>query len=423
LLRHYLLLSLKVLRRRKFFTFISIVGISLTLLVLLVVSAILDHRLAPASPETRQALTLESTFAVMYGDDEEGRNQWCCEGGFALYDRHARNLPGAVALSIFSSPFSVLSYIEGRKVESQMKRTDADFWRILEFTFLEGRPYSEAEVAAADLVAVINRTTRERFFGASLAAGQYVEADGRRFRVVGVVEDVSVIRQIPFSDLWVPYTTAKTDAWRSGLMGSFHAMVLASNRDALSGIREEFNARLARIDKAEFPDPRNFDAIVAPFETKFNALARHFSLFADRYDPAPQGARVIAGFAVIALMFVLLPTVNLININVSRILERASEIGIRKAFGASGRTLVGQFIVENIVLTVAGGLVGLVLAALVLQALNQSGLMPYSNLTVNWRVFGYGLVLAGIFGLISGVYPAWRMSRLHPADALAGGRR
>jgi putative ABC transport system permease protein len=49
--------------------------------------------------------------------------------------------------------------------------------------------------------------------------------------------------------------------------------------------------------------------------------------------------------------------------------------------------------------------------------------MPYSNLTVNWRVFGYGLVLAGIFGLISGVYPAWRMSRLHPADALAGGRR
>ena len=74
MLRHYLLLSLKVLLRRKFFTFISIVGISLTLLVLLVVTAIIDHRLAATAPETRQDLTLESTFAVMYGDDESGRD-------------------------------------------------------------------------------------------------------------------------------------------------------------------------------------------------------------------------------------------------------------------------------------------------------------------------------------------------------------
>ncbi len=52
-----------------------------------------------------------------------------------------------------------------------------------------------------------------------------------------------------------------------------------------------------------------------------------------------------------ALLFMLLPTVNLVNLNVSRIMERASEIGVRKAFGASSRTLVGQFVVENLVLT------------------------------------------------------------------------
>jgi putative ABC transport system permease protein len=115
--------------------------------------------------------------------------------------------------------------------------------------------------------------------------------------------------------------------------------------------------------------------------------------------------------------------VNLVNINVSRIMERVSEIGIRKAFGASSRTLVGQFIVENVILTMAGGLVGLVLTAFVLRALNGSGLIPYSELAVNWRVFVYGLLLAALFGVISGVYPAWRMSRLHPAQALTGGRR
>ena len=75
----------------------------------------------------------------------------------------------------------------------------------------------------------------------------------------------------------------------------------------------------------------------------------------------------------LALLFVLLPTVNLVNINVSRIMERASEIGVRKAFGASARTLVGQFIVENVLLTLIGGLIGLVLSLFVLRALNESG--------------------------------------------------
>ena len=51
----------------------------------------------------------------------------------------------------------------------------------------------------------------------------------------------------------------------------------------------------------------------------------------------------------------LIPTVNLVNINISRIMERASEIGVRKAFGAPARTLVGQFLVENVLLTLVGG--------------------------------------------------------------------
>ena len=55
----------------------------------------------------------------------------------------------------------------------------------------------------------------------------------------------------------------------------------------------------------------------------------------------------------------LLPTVNLVNLNVSRMMERASEIGVRKAFGASSRTLVGQFVVENVALSLIGGAVGL----------------------------------------------------------------
>jgi putative ABC transport system permease protein len=116
----------------------------------------------------------------------------------------------------------------------------------------------------------------------------------------------------------------------------------------------------------------------------------------------------------------LLPTINLVNLNTSRILERASEIGVRKAFGASSATLVGQFLVENLVLTLVGGLLGFVLAVLLMDLVIVSDLLRYAQLQVNFRVFAIALLLIGFFGLISGAYPAWRMSRMQPVVALKG---
>ncbi len=95
-----------------------------------------------------------------------------------------------------------------------------------------------------------------------------------------------------------------------------------------------------------------------------------------------------------ALLFLLIPTVNLVNINISRIMERASEIGVRKAFGAPARTLVGQFLVENILLTLVGGLIGFVLSIVVLRMISDSGIFSYARFTINLRVFAYGMALA-----------------------------
>ena len=145
------------------------------------------------------------------------------------------------------------------------------------------------------------------------------------------------------------------------------------------------------------------------------------------YPGQTDFTRTYGGFltmvlAAAALLFMALPAINLVNLNVSRIMERASEIGVRKAFGASSRTLVVQFVVENLALTVIGGLIGFLLAGFVLRAINQSGLIPYADMTLNLRIFLWGIALAVVFGLLSGVYPAWRMSRVHPVVALKGTR-
>jgi putative ABC transport system permease protein len=116
----------------------------------------------------------------------------------------------------------------------------------------------------------------------------------------------------------------------------------------------------------------------------------------------------------------LLPALNLININISRIMERASEIGIRKAFGASASVLTVQFIVENVIITLLGGVVAIVLSLMIIAFLNQNGVGPIKtlNLGINWLVVFIAMILCLLFGLMSGAYPAWRMSKLAIVDAL-----
>jgi putative ABC transport system permease protein len=223
------------------------------------------------------------------------------------------------------------------------------------------------------------------------------------------------LRLVPFSDIWVPHTAAKSDSYTREYVGEFMGLFLLKDPSKLTLTRDELWSRL----RAMKPNDANFSKLEATPETLFDTIARMFVGDGSRQETG-YGARLRIVLGVAACLFMLLPAVNLINLNTSRIMERASEIGVRKAFGASSRTLVGQFVVENLVLTLVGAAIGFLVAALLLQVINSSGMIQYAQLHLNYRIFGWGVVLAVVFGLLSGVYPAWRMSRLHPVMALKG---
>jgi putative ABC transport system permease protein len=412
MLKSYLKLAWKVLWRRKFFTAISLFGISFTLVVLMVATALLDNMFAVHPPEVRQERTLGIFRAEMTGV----RAQWHAYPGYKLLDRYARNLPGVERLAIVSTAGQVYSYQGGSRVRLSIRRADAEYWRVLDFQFLEGGPFTDQDVANGSFVAVINASTRDRFFGGPPAVGKTIEADGQHFTVIGVVPDVPILRVVSFGEVYVPVTTAKTDAYRDDLLGGFMGLLLARSPEDFPAIKAEFATRLPGV---QLPNPR-WEKIAAPAETLFEWAA---GMMVDGDTDGGHPAKLWALIAGMMLLFALLPTVNLVNLNMSRIMERASEIGVRKAFGASSRTLVAQFVVENVVLALVGGILGLVGSVLVLKAVNVSGLVPYAQFEMNYRIFLYGLGLAVLFGVLSGVYPAWRMSRLHPVQALKGASR
>ena len=296
------------------------------------------------------------------------------------------------------------SYLNGQRVKSYLKRTDGVFWQILDFKFLEGDPYTERDVADGRMVAVINESTRAAFFGgAARARAARIEVDGQRFTVVGVVPDVPILRVVPFADIWVPYTTEKSDSYTRELVGNYigHSSA-AGSRPKLALTRDEFWSRLRTVK----PSDRMFKTVEATPETLFDTLGRMF-VGGGSGAGTGYGRRSRSSSPSRRALFMLLPAVNLMNLNTSRILERASEIGVRKAFGASSRMLVGQFVVENVVLTLVGAALGFVVAALAAEAINASGLIQYAQLQLNYRIFAWGVGLARLLrpalGRLSGV--------------------
>lgn len=414
MLGNYLKIALKVLARRKFFTFISLFGISFTLLVLMVITAMVDNALAPAPPESRLDRTLHVFRMIMRGD----RASIHGDPGYAFLDRYVRDIPGVERMAIMSTPRSVTSFVNGEKVTSRLMRAESQYWEILDFEFLEGGPFIAADDRSGNHLAVISEAARQRFFGGEPALDRTIECDAQRFRVIGVVKSVPMTRLAAAADIWVPIGTTPTPEVLDQLMGDHYALLLAESRADFPRINSEFRSRLAHV---EFPDPERFHTMLGVPATRLEMLAAEGGGTNERGEPRTREAMLLIMAAILA--FLLLPTVNLISINMSRILERASEIGVRKAFGASAAHLVGQFIFENILLSLIGGGVALLAAVGVLALINQSGLIPHANFELNVRVFAYALALAIFFGFLSGVYPAWRMSRLHPVEALRGGAR
>lgn len=418
MLRNYLLIAWKVLLRRKFFTFISLVGISLTLATLLVVTAFVDNIAHPPLPflKTDRMLFVQTMMA------KGGDNVMITNAGYGFHDKYVRHLPDIEAMTVLGSEI-IDAYPGGQKVRMNVSYTEATFWHIMDFEFIEGGGFTEEDVVNVRNVAVISEETRTRFFGNTSALGKMLPIDGKSFRVVGVVKNVSATSFV-YSAIWFPITIDFVPEARSeivqGVGGGYRSIILAKSVNDIPRIKNNFQTMLSRVQIPTPPFTKMYGGATSILEShamELLSMSDEDEDFGTRNSLALMIGVLVAG----ALAFMLLPAINLVNLNVSRILERASEIGVRKAFGASRRALVGQFVVENCILTVIGGAIGILLAELFFLWFAWIDFVPHTTFHINYRVVVYAIIMSLVFGLLSGVLPAWKMSRLPIVSSLKGG--
>ncbi len=164
------------------------------------------------------------------------------------------------------------------------------------------------------------------------------------YRVSGVVKDVSYILSHTYANIWIPYTTNENyekSFAAEGILGSYSVFVLAPpSAKHFSEIRKEVAENIAKyeasltwkMDILGQPD----DAFTASFRKGNRPLSIH---------------KIRRSFAALLLVFLLVPVLNLSGLNSSRMEKRSSELGIRKAFGATRTVLIQQLVTENFLLT------------------------------------------------------------------------
>ncbi len=428
MLKNYIKIALKVFWRHKFFTAVNLFGICFTLVVLMVATGFIDQQVGPIPPEVHADRTLHLNWLFVKYASTEGPLIGISKPSYAFLDRYVRPLETAENVTVFSD----VDYrgLHGGAEEGSVGviMTDEAYWEVFRFNFSQGRPYNVSEVESGDFVAVVSAGFSKRFFGSEEVVGKNVPIDGQSYRIVGVVGDAPGMRRRTNADVWAPATTAPSEEWRTyKFRGNFNAAVLARRSADMERIREEFATVLEQVEPP--PDMRlPPERVSAPLLTTLEAWAREnkpdwtedYKAGEDSQQAATARLRLwLLTLGSYMLLFMLLPALHLVNLNIGRIEERNSEIGVRKSFGASASTLVGQFVAENVLLTLVGAALSLPLSWGILGLVSMGG-VAYMDVGVLIRTFVYGVLIAVFFGVVSGAYPAWKMARLHPVKALTG---
>jgi putative ABC transport system permease protein len=261
-----------------------------------------------------------------------------------------------------------------------------------------GRFFTEMEVDRARPVCIIGQNVWEELFENEDPLSKRIKINGYPHRIIGILEKKGSFFGFDMDNqVIIPYTTFRGISFhRRGVTIAFRAEEPA----LIDEMREEIRGGMRRIRKLAPGEPDNF-------------AINQQDMLSDFYNKL-TGTSYLVVF-IIATISLIVGGIGIMNIMLVSVTERTKEIGVRKAIGATRKNIIYQFLSESVAISSLGGIIGIIFGILIAQ-----GLLQYieldASVSAGTIIIGYGF--SALVGIVSGVYPAVKASRLNPIDAL-----
>lgn len=296
---------------------------------------------------------------------------------------------------------ATISY--GSNEESyQLIGTDLDFFKISQFELAGGRMFTEEEIDSKDKLVILGSDVAEALYEeGDIIVGSTINIGGKKLEVIGYFKETggSMGRMSKDEGVYVPFQTAQ-----SSILGERGAQTMltmeASSVDNVTAATEEVTAILR--EEHNLKDSQEDDFRIMDAGSMVGAAQESAELMTTVLTLVAAIVLLVSGIGIMNVMFV-------------TVAERTKEIGIAKAIGAKQGNILSQFLFESVFLSIIGGAVGIILGQVAIVFISK-----YGGLAVTSTLEGplLGFTFSALVGIVFGLYPAYKASRLDPVDAL-----
>ena len=403
------------MREEKLYSAMYIAGTALAVAFVMLIAEVYYVKVADIAPEVHRSQTYYLDFLPLKSDTLRGAN--LTHEVFALFLQMKTPECMTAATASFFGEDSHIKLADGLHDHSvNLKLTEPGFFRLYDYHFTEGGPFTQDDFDNGRNVVVITEEIRDLIFGrGAKAVGRTVSINNYESRVCGVVETPSALMEESVADVWSPYSSNILHnvwgmTWRQAILDVTFS-VPADRHEAFIREMKEVEARYNSVHTDE------------PVSMVSRHLRSHYSKVWESIGGVFKAwDKDLIWYVVPSILLLLLvPALNLSGMVASRMERRLPEMAVRKAFGAKRRTLLGQVVGENLVLTLFGGIIGLCLAWTALYAWRAWVFYVFSDNSKLYgavpviegemffgpAVFAIALLACCVLNVLAATVPAW----------------
>ena len=417
---NYLKFNWKILKRKKIYTAVTLIGISIPVVSIVLISSFLTQINSYEPPRSRFKNVIFLEKLVWEEILENGEQNMHMENPptYSFIKKYVKTLKapeisGIISDPVFSEPDII--YRNNVPVKINIRYCDTEFFEITDFKLINGRFFNKNEFENAGPVAVIDENTSNNFFGTANSIGKSLNIENKTFKVIGVIKNVNITLFRVAANIYIPLTCSETFTGNSIWTGWCNALILMKNKGDYGEINSEFVQRLkyATFEGAE-PFNKLYSSLLnETYLTRIQSLIYKYLGFYSINDNI-----FILIIILIVFFFIILPSVNLINLNINRIYERLPEIGVRKAFGANISRLTTQFLYENIIITLIAGIISIFISLIIIKIFNFYDPLSGVILKMNFNSFLISILAMFILSILSGIFPSVTMAKANIVQSL-----